>query len=95
MLIWTFYKSFIIPSMAITICCIDLIWEANFRIIGILFWFKIATLGLIFCFVNSYKSKQYYYYQNLGISKVMLWVTTLVFDVFVFILLVILAYKFK
>jgi len=61
----------------------------------ILFWFKIATLGLIFYFINNYKSNQYYYYQNLGISKLMLWVTTYIFEVFLLIIPIILVYNFK
>jgi len=64
-------------------------------IFGMLFWFKVATLGLIFYFVNSYKSKHYYYYQNLGLSKAMLWGVALGFDLFLFLFLCVFSYKIR
>lgn len=62
---------------------------------GLLFWFKIATLGLIFYFINNYKNKEYYYYQNLGISKMFLWAIILIFDFLLFLTLIIIAYKLR
>ena len=94
-LLWTFYKSFVLVSMVITICCVKAIWETGVSFFGLIFWGKLATLGLIFYFINSYKNKEYYYYQNLGVSKILLWVTTLSFDFFLFLLLTIVAYKLK
>jgi len=72
-----------------------LFWKYGFSIFVVLFWFKIASLGLIFYFINNYKNKEYYYYQNLGVSKVLLWATTLAFDFALFIFLIIQTYKFK
>lgn len=94
-LIWTFYRSFVLASVVITICCIKLLWDYDFIIFGLLFWFKVATLGLVFYFINSYKSNHYYYYQNLGVSRIVLWATTLGFDLFLFIFLTVLAYKIR
>jgi len=94
-LIWTFYRNFNLISILITICCLKFFWEYGFSVFATIFWFKIATLGLIFYFINSYKNKEYYYYQNLGVSKILLWVTTLIFDFILFIVLIIQTYKFK
>lgn len=94
-LIWTFYMSFILISTLITLCCLILFKEYGFSIFSTLFWFKIATLGLTYYFINSYKHKEYYYYQNLGVSKVLLWVTTLLFDFALFIFFIIQLYKFR
>jgi len=94
-LIWTFYRSFVLVSMVITISCVRVIWDTGFNWFGLLFWGKLATLGLLFYFVNSYKNKEYYYYQNLGISKILLWATTLTFDFSLFLFLTVLAYKLK
>ena len=52
-------------------------------------------MATIFWFINSYKSKEYYYYWNLGISKTILWTTTLLFDFALFIFLIVQLYKFK
>lgn len=85
-LIWTFYKSFIFFSFLVTALCIALFWEYGLGIYGILFCFKIATLTMTFFIVNSYKSNEYCYYQNLGVSKILLWVCSLSFDLILFFL---------
>jgi len=94
-LISTFYKSFMLLSAVITIACLVLFWEYGLGIFSTLFWFKIGTLGLTFYFIDNYKNKEYYYYQNLGVSKVLLWSVTLSFDFALFIFLIIQEYTFK
>ena len=94
-LIWTFYRSFIFLSLTITACCISVFWMYGFSVFSKLFWLKIVTLGLTYYFINSYKRKEYYYYQNLGISKLLLWTATLTFDFALFIFLIIQIYQFK
>ena len=82
-------------SFLITTACLALFWEYGFGIFSALFWFKISTLALTFYFINNYKNKEYYYYQNLGVSKILLWSTTLSFDFALFIFLIIQEYIFK
>lgn len=94
-LIWTFYKNFFFASLVINACCLSAFWVYGFDVYFAMFWLKVISLGLIYYFVNSYKSKEYYYYQNLGVSKVLLWTATLGFDFFLFIFLIIQTYKFK
>ena len=94
-LIWTFYKSFLLASSVITACCVSLFWKYGFSIFFELFWFKTATLGLTFYFINGYKNKEYYYYQNLGVSRGLLWTTTLIFDFSLFIFLISQTFRFK
>ncbi|QCR21518.1 hypothetical protein C1N53_03585 [Pontibacter sp. SGAir0037] len=62
--------------------------KSGYSLFAAVFWFKIISLGIIFYFINSYKSKEYYYYQNLGVSKVMLWGTTLTFDFTLFLFII-------
>ena len=94
-LISTFYRSFMLLSFLITTACLALFWEYGFGIFSALFWFKISTLALTFYFINNYKNKEYYYYQNLGVSKTLLWSTTLSFDFALFVFLIIQEYTFK
>ena len=94
-LIGTFYRSFLFASIVITVCCLSLFWKYGFSIFEVLFWIKISTLGLTYYFINSYKSKEYYYYLNLGVSKVLLWTATLTFDFGLFLFLIIQTYKLK
>lgn len=94
-LLFTFYKSFLLFSIVITACCLCIVWKYGIISFTGIFWFKIVSLGLTYYFINSYKSKEYYYYFNLGISKALLWTATLLFDFALFLLLIILTYQFK
>ncbi len=94
-LLFTFYKSFLFVSLLITSICVALFWQYGYSIFSSLFWFKILTLGLTYYFINDYKKKEYYYYQNLGISKELLWVSTILSDIIFFIILITQIYKLK
>lgn len=94
-LILTFYKSFFIANFIITAVCIDIFWKYGMATFFEIFWFKVISLGMIFYFIREFKAKQFYYYQNLGISKMLLWVTTLTFDFGLFMLLIIMTYKIR
>jgi hypothetical protein len=58
-------------------------------IIQALFWFKITTLAIIVYFMNIYKKNELYYYKNLGISRLRLWIPILVFDFLFFLVSII------
>src|SRR5690242_16076421 len=94
-LLWTFYTSFVIVSLIITAICLSIFWKYGVSTFFALFWFKLATLAITFYFINSYKAKEYYYYQNLGISKVLLWSATLSFDFAFFLSLLIQTFRFR
>ena len=94
-LIWTFYKTFLLVSLLVTASCFGLFWEYGLSIFAILFWFKVTTLGIIYYFINNYKIREYYYYQNLGVSRIILWSATITFDIFLFLLFIFQAYKLK
>lgn len=94
-LIGTFYRSFLLFSFIITVSCLSLFWKNGTSIFVVLFWFKITTLGLTYYFINSYKSKEYYYYLNLGVSKATLWTAALCFDFALFLFLINQIYQFR
>jgi len=94
-LIATFYKSFLFASLVVTAICLRLFWKYGFGIFTAIFWLKIVTLVLTYYFINSHKSKEYYYYLNLGVSKLLLWATILTFDFAFFLFLIIQTYKLK
>jgi hypothetical protein len=82
-LITRFYNEIFKANFLVTLSCIYLLRlygsEAQ-KIIGILFWYKLVTIGIVFYAWVSYKKKQLYYYQNLGITSLQLLITTSVFD---------------
>src|SRR6187402_903514 len=94
-LLYTFYRGFLLTSFIITSCCLFLFWRYGLGLFVVLFWFKIITLLLTFYFINDYTKKEYYYYQNLGISKAFLWTTPLIFDFSIFLFLIIQIYKIR
>src|SRR5947208_2858196 len=61
--------------------------EYGMSIFSTLFWLKLSTLGVTVVFIKSYKSKEFYYYQNLGLSRTFLWLCTLGFDFILYLLL--------
>ena len=94
-LISTFYKSYFIASSTTTIICIALLYKNDISIITFLIWFKFITFGLIAYYINSYKKKEFYYYQNLGLSKLFLWISTIIIDVLLFIIVMTFTLQIK
>ncbi|MBW0177858.1 hypothetical protein [Sediminibacterium sp.] len=90
-----FYRNFLLFSIVITVCCASIFWNNGLSSFMTIFWFKIITLGLIYYFVNSNNNKQYYYYFNLGISKFVLWTTTVAFDLALFLFILLLIHKIR
>ena len=75
-------------SSLITISSMYLVYMYGLNAISFLFWFKIFTLGIIILFINSYKKNEFYYYQNRGLSKLFLWLTTIAIDLILFFVLI-------
>lgn len=92
-LILSFYRSFAFASATLTFACISIVYANGIYAFTVVFWFKMATLGLIFYFINNYKKHELYYYKNLGVSKWMLWIPTLTFDFILFIVSTILIHN--
>ncbi len=90
----TFYKSFALLTLIINVFCIAIIVKTEFRLFPLMFWFRAAVVTIIFYFISDYKRQEFYYYQNLGISKSTLWVSIFAFDLTLFLLVNYLIYAF-
>jgi hypothetical protein len=90
-LIARFYSGIFFVNLLITLGSIPAI-HAH-KLLGAIFWFKLITIGIVFYFTASYKKKELYYYQNLGLSKLMLGVTTSLFDFLLWLIISIVAYQ--
>ena len=90
-LFFTFYKSFCFASILISIVCAYFLVQYGASAYSVLFWFKIITSALIFFYIKEYKSKEFYFYKNLGISKKALWIFSFLFDFTVYFIVVIIA----
>lgn len=81
----TFYSSFIALSLIIDAICIFIIIKGGFVVLPVTFWFRAVVMAIIFYFVDDYKHKEFYYYQNLGVSKRFLWIATYFLDTLLFL----------
>jgi len=89
-IVFTFYKSFIVASGFITLACLSSLHTSGLKALSAVLIFKLLTLVLIILFINQYKMNEFYYYQNLGLSKQRLWFYVLGLDLFLFVSLIIL-----
>jgi hypothetical protein len=94
-LILTFYRSFALASLLLSSICAQLFWRYGIGIFFAIFWFKIVTLALIYYYIRTAKWRDFYYYQNLGVSKTLLWSTTLTADFVLFLISLIIIYQIK
>ena len=87
-LLATFYRSFYFAALFFTAICISILLEKGFAAFNVVVWFKILTTAIIVYHVSINRGNEFLYYQNLGLSKSMLWSITLSFDFLIFILVV-------
>lgn len=89
-LLTTFYRSFALITITITIACALTLYKASIfatqpaKLIPVIFWMKVITSGIVIYYINNYQQKQFLYFQNLGLSKLFLWICTLGFDFILF-----------
>jgi len=93
--ILSFYKSFAFAGFTITLACMQFPYRYGIGTFSQVFWFKMLTLGMIFYLNNTYKRREFYYYKNLGVTKKLLWITTLSFDLILFLTLFFLTLNLK
>ena len=94
-LLFTFYKNFIAFSLVITLSGISIYWKYGLESFTALFWTKLITFGITYFVVHTSKYQEYFYYQNLGISRLLLWSVTLAFDFLLFIILIIITHQIR
>jgi len=86
-----FYKSFCFASILISFVCAYFFIKYGVSVYAPLFWFKIITLALIFYYIKEYKSKEFYFYKNLGVGKKVLWIFSISFDLIIYFVVIIIG----
>jgi len=75
--LWVFYKKLIIPSSALSVC-LGLMMGTGMKIISMAgFSYIFLTPFFHLMIYDLTNPKEYYFYHNLGLSKLMLWVATI------------------
>lgn len=72
-----FYRNFFLASLVISLICAYLLMELGVASLFYLFWFRVITLGLIVYYIRDYKKRDFYFYDNLGMSRRSLWSATM------------------
>lgn len=85
-LLLTFYRGFGFVALFFSCISASILFEKGFSAFNIVFWFKIITTTIIVYNVSTNRRNEFFYYQNLGLSKTILWSVTLSFDFIIFIL---------
>jgi len=89
----SFYSSFALASVIVNILSLSILIKWGIDTLTAIIWFKNITLAIILFHINSYKTNDFYYYKNLGISKTSLWIWTIILDYGLFILSIYLTMK--
>jgi len=92
-LITRFYGAIFLANFLVTLSCVYLLAMAGKNdqaIVAVFFWYKIISMTLIFYTAIHYKKQELYYYQNLGISKTQLILATSIFDIFIWLMFILL-----
>ena len=92
-LLRAFYSSFALFSLVITLTCVIIAFYSGGKSFMLLTWLKLGVSGLIYFFQNDEMRHEYYYYKNLGLGKKSLWIGSLGFDFFLFLILMILTFQ--
>ena len=90
-----FYRSIMVANVAVSLGALSIIYVYDTGPFVIIFWFKIVVLLFSLYAHSSYRRAEFYYYMNLGISKKQLWITAILVDLILFVLLFILTLKLR
>jgi hypothetical protein len=92
-LYFTFFQGFFLPAFLISLGGSAILFVWGMQAFMAVFWYKIVTMFVLYSFVKRYKKKEFFYYQNLGLSLLKLWSFALIIDMFLFITLIVVARK--
>ena len=85
-LILEFYKNFWFSSNLINLGCLLMLFYYGKIAFSNFFWIKILTLGVIVYFINNFKKEHFYFYKNLGINKIPLWISVITLDLLILLI---------
>lgn len=88
--LWIFYKKLILPSLAVSVLLAVLFFSSSKLCAGIGIAYIFLTPFFHFLFYDLARSNEYYFYYNLGISKLHLWISTIVWSLIFGIVLMLL-----
>ncbi len=94
-LILLFYQSFAVAGWLVTGTCACVFYLNGIQAFEALFWVKAVTSAVMFCFLYTYRKPSFFYFMNLGISRKVLLTGAFGMDAVIFIICMLMAYKFR
>ena len=88
-----YYRSMLPACLFVTAACAVTLWLQGAGVIPMLIFFKMLTLFLFFYFTSLLRPREFYYYYNLGVSKVRLWSAAAAVDLVVLGIVIVLTYS--
>ncbi|MES2652096.1 MAG: hypothetical protein V4663_10165 [Bacteroidota bacterium] len=76
--LWIFYKKLILPSLAVSILLAFFFFGAVKILSGIGIAYIFLTPVFHYLLYDLTDANQYYFYYNLGISKLLLWISSII-----------------
>lgn len=93
-LLWAFYLNFAAALLVVNGVSSYTFYESGMKSLTIILCLKVISSCAIVFYINSYKKKDFYYYQNRGLSRSFLWNYTLSADFISLIFLLFLTAQF-
>lgn len=87
--IFTFYQNFLYPSAAVNLYCCYVIIDEGSGWYGLaLFWLKVFTIPMLGALFHLSRAERLHFFHNLGYSTHRLYTLTALFDLGIWLLLV-------
>ena len=86
--LWIFYKKLILPSLAVSILLAIFFFGPVKITSGTGIAYIFLTPVFHYLFYDLTNSNQYYFYHNLGISKLLLWMSSIIVSLIIGLILV-------
>lgn len=82
-----FYRNFAAATIGISLACACILYIKGPGVLAALFWIKVFTNVTMAWIVKKFKANEFYYFHNLGIPKISLWLISLIVDTLIVVLL--------
>ena len=91
--LWLFHKKLFVPSISFAILfgSFSIYVNSNFTLVGVGVSYLFLSLFFHYFIYEIRNINDYYFYYNLGLSKIILWISTLIFSLIIGIAIIILG----
>lgn len=84
----TFYRNFSLVALGISLIgCVLVLAYGSWLYMVVVFWTKVLTNTLLGLYINYYRPEQFYFFANLGYSKIRIFAFTFILDMLIWFLL--------